>query len=146
MTVGFYSFTPLEKRRRRVIMSESNGHAKMVLSREQILAAIDQKIEYVEVPEWDGGVYVRNMTGKTRDKFERSRCKIVGKEIEIVHENTRASLLSATLCDKDGMLLFTPEDIEALGEKNGAALDRLFDVAQRLSGMGKAEVEDRAKN
>ena len=126
----------------------SNGHGS--LTREQILAAVDQKIEAVDVPEWGGTVYVRNLTGKRRDQFERSRYRVVGKgtdkDVEVVTENTRASLLAMTVCDKDGVLVFTEADIEALGEKNGAVLDRLFDVAQRLSGMRPADIVARAKN
>lgn len=127
---------------------ETNGHGG--LTREQILAAIDMKIEAVDVPEWGGTVYIRNLTGKAREKFERSRYRMVGKglekEVEIIHENTRASLLAATICTSDGTLLFSAADVEALSDKNGAVLDRLFDVAQRLSAMRKEDVEDRAKN
>jgi hypothetical protein len=125
-------------------MSEQNG--KTALTREQILAAIDMKIEAVEVPEWGGIVYVRNLTGKARDKFESTRYRMKGKEVEIIHDNTRAGLLSATLCDKDGVLQFSQADIDALGDKNGAVLDRLFDVAQRLSGMRREDYEQKLKN
>lgn len=123
---------------------ESNGHGS--LTREQILAAVDQKIEAVDVPEWNGTVYVRNLTGKARDKFDATRYKLHGKQVEIIHDNTRAALLAASICDKAGKLLFTEADIEALGEKNGAVLDRLFDVAQRLSGMRKEDIDARSKN
>lgn len=127
-------------------MSEGNGHVKTMLTREQILAAVDQKIEEVHVPEWDGTVFIRNMTGKARDRFDRSRFKLVGKEVELIHENTRAALLAATLCDHEGKLIFSEADVAALGEKNGAVLDRLFEISQRLSGLRKEDVEDRAKN
>ena len=129
-------------------MTEHNGtsNGTSPLTRDQILAAIDVKIEPVECPEWGGTIYVRNMTGKAREKFERSRYRMHGKDIEVVHENTRASLLVASVCDKDGNLVFTEADIDALNEKNGAVLDRLFDVAQRLSAMRKEDIEARAKN
>jgi hypothetical protein len=122
------------------------GNGKSPLTRDQILAAMDATIEAVDVPEWGGVVHVRNMTGRQRDQFERSRYKMIGDKVEIIHENTRAALLAVSLCDANGTLLFTKEDIEALGEKNGAALDRLFDVAQRLSGLRSQELEDKIKN
>ena len=122
------------------------GNGKSPLSREQILAVMDLKIEAVHVPEWDGTVYVRNMTSKQRDAFERSRFKMVGDKVEMISENTRASLLAASLCDEQGNPLFSMQDVEALGNKNGAVMDRLFDVAQRLSGLRTQEVEDRIKN
>lgn len=123
---------------------KQNGHGG--LTREQILAAMDLKIESVDVPEWGGTVYVRNMTGRARDQFESSRYKLIGEKIEILHQNTRAALLAASLCDSKGTLMFSEKDVEALGEKNGAVLDRLFDVAQRLSGLRQKDAEEKLKN
>jgi len=123
---------------------ESNGHAG--LSREQILAAVDMKIEAVEVPEWGGTVYIRNLTGKARERFEKSRYRMHGKEVEIIHENTRTSLLAATICDAQGNLLFTAEHLDALGEKSGEILDRLFEASQRLSCMRAEDLQAKAKN
>jgi hypothetical protein len=38
------------------------------------------------------------------------------------------------------------KDITALSKKSAAALDRIFQVAQRLSGIGQEEVEETVKN
>ena len=117
------------------------------LTRDQILGAIDVQIEAVFVPEWSGTVYVRNLNGKGRDAFEGSRYRLTqNNKVEMVHDNTRAKLLSLTLCDEQGHLLFSEEDVEVLGEKNAAALDRLFDVAQRMSGLRPQDVEQKLKN
>jgi hypothetical protein len=94
---------------------ESNGHAG--LTRDQILAAMDQQIEPVDVPEWGGTVYVRNLTGKARDQFEASRFRMVNGKAELVHANTRAALLAVSICDAQGQLQFNQKDIELLGEK-----------------------------
>jgi hypothetical protein len=125
---------------------DTNGHGVKALTREQILAAIDVKIEAVDVEEWGGTVYIRNLTGKARDAFESSRYRMNGKEVEIIHANVRAALLAASICDSAGVLQFSSKDIDALGEKNGAVLDRLFDVAQRLSGLRGKDTEERLKN
>ena len=120
---------------------------KAALTRDQILGAIDMKIEPVFVPEWGGTVYVRNLNGKGRDAFEGSRYRLKeNNKVEMVHDNTRAKLLSLTLCDEHGALLFSEEDVEVLGEKNAAALDRIFDVAQRMSGLRPQDVESKLKN
>lgn len=119
----------------------------MELTREKILGAVDYKIETIEVPEWGGTVSVKSLSGKGRDAFEGSRLRFKeNNKVEMVYENTRARLLSMTLCDVAGKLLFTEEDIEVLGEKNAAVLDRLFDVAQRLSSLRPADVEQKLKN
>lgn len=119
----------------------------MNLTREQILGARDFTIESMEVPEWGGTVYLRSLKGKGRDAFEGSRVRITDdKKVEMIHDNTRARLLSMTLCDEQGNLIFTEEDVETLGEKNAAVLDKLFDVAQRMSGLRPADVEAKLKN
>lgn len=112
-----------------------------------MLSALDVTIEPLFVPEWGGTVYVRSLDGKGRDRFEGSRVRVDAHgKIELLHDNTRARLLALTVCDADGVLQFTEEDIEALGKKNAAALDRIFDVAQRLSALRPADVEAKVKN
>jgi len=118
----------------------------MGLSREQILSASDLKIEEVQVPEWGGSVFVQSLNGKARDKFESTRFKLKGDKVEMIHDNTRAVLVSLCACDEAGTLLFSEGDVAALGAKNAAALDRVFDVAQRLSGLRGKDVEEKLKN
>ena len=118
----------------------------MGLSREQILSASDLKIEEVQVPEWGGSVFVQSLNGKARDKFESTRFKLKGDKVEMIHDNTRAVLVSLCACDEAGTLLFSEGDVAALGSKNAAALDRVFEVAQRLSGLRGKDVEEKLKN
>jgi hypothetical protein len=116
------------------------------LTRDAILKASDVKIEAVDVPEWGGTVYVRNLSGTARDKFEGSRVRVVDGKVEIVHENTRARLLAMSICDEQGNLLFFEEDILDLGKKSGTGLDRCYEVAARLSGLRPKDVEEKLKN
>ena len=46
----------------------------------------------------------------------------------------------------DGALLFTAADVEQLGAKSALALDRVFDVAARLSGFRESDIEELEKN
>jgi hypothetical protein len=55
-----------------------------------------------------------------------------------------AKLLSRCLVDENGDRLFSDKDIKALSAKSGAVLDRLGDVAMRLSGLRKEDVEAEA--
>jgi hypothetical protein len=117
-----------------------------VLSRDEILGAKDTKMELVEVPEWNGSVYVKNLDGTARDEFEGSRVQLVDGKVQMVHANTRARLLSMSVCDETGKLLFTRLDIMDLGQKSGQALDRLYEVAARLSALRPADLEEKLKN
>jgi len=114
------------------------------LTRENILQVKDITTELVEVPEWGGSVYVRGMSAIERDNFEGSIVKIKGKGQSVDMSNIRAKLAAKTICDEDGNLLFTDADIKELGKKSAAALQRVFEVAQRLSRIGDEDVTELA--
>lgn len=114
-----------------------------LLTKDQILAASDIKTEEVHVPEWGGTVRVSGMTGEGRDRFEMA---CVAEDGTASVSNVRAKLVASSIVDEQGRLIFTDADIEALGRKSCAALDRVFDVAQRLSRVSATDVESLAKN
>lgn len=109
-----------------------------MLSREEILAALDLPMEEVQVPEWGGSVFVRTMTGSERDAFEFWFCKNPGKDI-------KANVLVRTICDENRKAIFTEADIEGLSAKSAAALDRCYEVATRLSRLMPADIEELKK-
>lgn len=115
-----------------------------VLTREAILAADSLPKELVQVPEWGGDVYVRAMTGAERDSFEASFVGADGKVRKL--DNIRAKLCALSICDEGGSRLFSDADIIALGKTSASALQRVFKVAQKLSGLGDDAVEELAKN
>lgn len=114
----------------------------MSLSKADILGADDLPREEVPVPEWQGTVFVRTMTGEERDGFEQSI--IDGEKRKL--DNIRAKLAALTVVDENGERLFEEGDIAELGKKSAAALDRVFAVAQRLNGLTGEDVESLAKN
>lgn len=114
-----------------------------VLSRDEILSVQDMTLECVDVPEWGGSVYVKSLTGAERDAFEASMISIDGSgKRKMTLANTRAKLVAKTLCNEEGKRLFSDADIEHLTKKSAAALQRVFEVAQRLSGLTSKDVED----
>lgn len=120
------------------------GILNKILSRDEILTAPDLPMERVEVPEWGGSVYVRTMTGAERDAWEVNdvkRRKETGDS-----GNIRAMLAALTLCDQSGKLLFSLADVETLGGKSAAGLDRVVDVALKLNRITQSDFEDLEKN
>lgn len=117
-----------------------------LLNREAILKADDLPKELVEVPEWGGYVYVRTLTGLERDAFEESVTQQRGKSIKMNLRNIRAKLVALSVVDEGGKRIFSDADAKFLGEKSASALDRIFEVAQRLSGLRDEDVEELAKN
>ena len=117
-----------------------------MLTREQILDAQDLQTEVVEVPEWGGSVKVQGMTGRERDAFEAEIIDRKGKDFSVNMQNIRAKLVVLSLVNGDGQHVFNDKDVFALGKKSAIALDRVFTVAQELSGISKEDVEELAKN
>jgi len=116
------------------------------LSREDILKAEDRRIEVVEVPEWGGSVRVRSMTGAERDQFEGEVLDIRRGGVELKRANFRARLVVRTVVGDDDKPMFSPGDLEALGAKSAAALDRVIAIAMRLNGLEPGALEAAAKN
>ena len=127
-----------------------------MLSRDTILAKNDVQTEEVEVPEWGGSVLVRGMSGTEREAFEKARTREVPSgnrnarragqtTTEFSRERLRAGLVCACAVDERGNRLFTTEDLPALNDKSAAALERIVDVAMRLSGMDNNEIEKLAE-
>ena len=117
-----------------------------LLSKTAILAAQDLQTEDVEVPEWGGAVRVRSFTGRERDAFEASMVRGEGRDRKVDLTTMRARLVGLTVIDETGQRLFTDEEVDLLGAKSGAALDRVFAVAQKLNGLSGTDVEELAKN
>ena len=117
-----------------------------MLTKEQILGAMDTTVEQIDVPEWDGTVFVRTLSGTELDEFEGENYEVVNGQVNVNKRNVRARLLSRAICDQDGKPLFTLKDVEALGKKSGRALNRVVAVAERINGLDKRALEDAGKN
>ena len=119
-----------------------------MLNRTEILEASDIKVQEVAVPEWgeNAAVYVKGMNGAERDKFEGSLITMRGKDKQMNMANIRAKLASMSVCDEKGKRLFNENDVQALSQKSAAALQRVFAVAQKLSGISDEDVEELAEN
>jgi hypothetical protein len=113
-----------------------------LLSRDQILGADDLPTEDIEVPEWGGCVRLRTLTGEERDRFEASSIKGKGRNRGVNYDNLRARLVARCAINEEGNPLFGEADVRKLGQKSAAALDRLFDAASRMNGIGESDVED----
>jgi hypothetical protein len=107
-----------------------------------VLDLRDLQDELVDVPEWGFRLRVRSLTGTERDAFEISLLEAGGKSREVNLRNMRAKLVAASVRKTDDGRVFTDGQVEALGKKNAAALQRVFRVAQRLSGLAEYEVDE----
>lgn len=116
------------------------------LTKDAILKADDIQREEVAVPEWGGVVLVRGLTGKERDLLEASMIQGKGKKTSVNLENLRAKVVARSIVDESNNRIFEDADIPALAQKSAAALNRVYAVAQRLSGITEEDVDELTKN
>ena len=110
-----------------------------MLTKEQILGATDREFAVIDVPEWGGLVRIGSMSAYARDKYERAYSDISEGRTDL---SIRAHLVAACVVDESGELLFTAEDVKALGQKSGAALSALFIACVKLNAMGGKDQEN----
>jgi hypothetical protein len=115
----------------------------MLLSREAILTANDLKTTDVEVPEWGGKVRVSALTGTARDAFGRS---LIGPDGKSSGAGYNMKLVAVSVVDENGTPLFTLSDVEELGKRSGAALQRVADAADKLNLLTADAVETATGN
>lgn len=125
-------------------MSEVRSTGK-ALNKQAILSINDCSRKEVFVPEWHGSVFLKSFNGHEREQFET--CMIARRKKDSFNlVDLRAELLTLTLCDENGELLFSKEDVSALSKKSGAVLDRLFEEAGAMNGLSIAGAEEIRKN
>ncbi len=117
-----------------------------LLTRDEILGADDIKTEIIEVPEWGGEVKVKALTGAQRDRFEQNSVEGKGKDTKVNLTNIRARLVAASVVDDNNKPIFQDSDVKQLGAKSAVALNRVFEVAQRLSGLTEEDVKELTEN
>lgn len=125
-----------------------------IATRESIKSYDDVQVEKVHVPEWGNQVFfVRSLGGTERDKWEaalieekttrnRHGQKRRSKEIQVVGAKAKLVILSCCLSFTDHSPIFTDADYEWLSVKAAAATERIFLVAQRLSGISQDDMDD----
>ena len=124
---------------------------RIVLSREDIFKASDIVTEWVSVPEWfngnaAGGIYVQGMTTGERDQLESSMLTDKGKRNMDRMAQFRSRVLLLCCVDESGRKIFQPTDVTAISRKSMRAVERVLDVAQRLSGMTEEDVDQLTGN
>ncbi len=110
-----------------------------ILTASAILQAHDLVIEKIDLPEWGGTAFVREMSGFERDGWEVYAQREIEKKAGRV--NMRAKLATLVLCDADGRRLFTDEQANELAKKSSAALDRIYEAAIKVNQLTQSDVK-----
>ena len=115
-----------------------------LLNKAAFAEAQEAKHEDVPVPQLDGMLRMRAMSGAARDEFqEYMRSFGEGpRPTSAIH----AALLVQTCVEESGEPMFTMEDLELVRGKSAAAIDVMAAAAMRINGLGVHAVADAAKN
>lgn len=111
------------------------------LSRDQIIDISDLQTERLHVPEWNGDVLVRPMTGWQRSQLEMAFIEQDAKQKAKRMANLRERVVAWCTVGENGERLFSDSDAAVLASKNAAAIGRIFDCAWKLSGLTKEEAD-----
>lgn len=113
----------------------------MALSRDDVLQADDRTLQEVEVPQWGGTLYVRELSAKEVEDFQSEAAELqeMAEEGEDLPYSWRAALVALCAADEDGERMFEPEDREALGERSNDAIDLVANVALEVNGIDLSE-------
>lgn len=121
---------------------------RKVLTSAEILGANDIKREYVTVKEWGGDVLVRGMTADERDEWEVRALNVnVGDDGKVKYAYNNRQAVRSWMCAKciiseDGTRMFSDAEMLKLGNKSADALDKVFTVARRLSGLTRDDLAE----
>ena len=111
-----------------------------MISKETLLSACKKRIEKVEVPLEGGHVFVKSMTAQERDDYEITAMEIGAKTF------SRAMMVIFSACDKDGNLIFSSDDIEAVKNMDASIVQPIFNKALDLSYFTAEDIEELEKN
>lgn len=120
-----------------------------LIGKDTINKSVDRKWEDVHVPEWGGDVRILELSSADRGYLEAGSLVANGSTPQFKVEsikNNREKVVAMALVDENFERLFTNKEITDLGKKSGKVLDRLYQVAMRISGMSPGSVDDAEGN
>ncbi len=116
------------------------------LTRDQILNAQDIKVHHVDVPEWGGGIHMRQLSCAAAESYQDYLISLQKKDGQIRLSGMRVTLLTLVLCDAVGNLLFTDNDLDALSERDSMVIGRLYEEAKRINAIIEDAGDEAEKN
>ena len=112
--------------------------------RDRIIAVDDTQKEIVKIDEWGVEVETRGMSGAARASISQDAAENNGN---INFLKMMPELVVQCCFDPEtGEQVFDSKDKELVMGKSGAALDRIVNIAMRLSGFGDKAIDDAGKD
>lgn len=121
-------------------MSESKA-----VTRDAIFAKPPEfKRERIEVPQWGGFVYIKQVSAKDFEGWQEWAMKQENAKNPL---SARVKFITDCVCDENGKDLFTePVDVNVLTEHPNDVIDLLWNECRRVNGLDAKSREDAEKN
>lgn len=103
-----------------------------------ILDFDDSGRQRVDVPEWEGHVYVRRMS--SRERLEIIKSMPSGD----IPKDFQEGVVIMACVDSQGIQIFQLEDKQRLATKSATSIERIFKVIARLNGLTSDSVQQLA--
>lgn len=121
--------------------------------RDRILSASDLTTREMEIPEWDVTVWIRSLTLRARQHVQLLQTKLElawekgqAEQASSASADLRNYVLTQAVVDEEGQHVFKAGDAQALLEKNGVIVERIFQTALRHSLLTKDSLVGAEKN
>ena len=115
-----------------------------ILSRQALETINDRKQETVDVPEWGGAVYLRELSAGDHEDLELFMQSSKQDKHPTIYLRTR--LVALALVDHEGNRLYKDEDIEILRSKSSTVINRLCAHVVKQNNLGSKAMETLAGN
>ena len=123
-------------------MAKKSAKAAKPLGRDELLATAGQGVERTVVPlplpGDHGQVLILKWGGPELDNWDRQTFDLLDQfpDDEYAHmKDVRARVFIASVCDEQGGLLFTKEDIGAVNRMDPQVLECVYRTAWKLNGL-----------
>lgn len=107
------------------------------MNRKDILNA-KPKVKSIEA--FGGTVYIKRLSAGQREAWEQFGLKLA--EDKTGNKQIRQRFLIETVCDENGVLQFTEDDLDAISSLDGEEVDNVFSESLEWSGMKTKSVDD----
>ena len=117
---------------------------KNVLDRNAFLSS-SAKLKREKVVLDEGIVYVRELSGKALLEYNQKIEELKKVNPELTTSNSLelvALLVSKSVCDEGGNLLFSKEDVDALMDSSMSTLKLLSEKAMHVSGISQDKIDE----
>lgn len=112
--------------------------------KEKILNANDTVGKSLRVDEWDVTVHLKRMTVAETMNFQQT-ISLGDEDDNTTGLRNMVAFVSTCMCDEQGNRIFSDDELNLLDTRSTDVIQRIFDEAAKLNGMGKDDDGEEAK-